>query len=100
MGVAVGGAGRAIITAAAAMVGVEVEKLIDARIWIGRRAARVMGAGDAVPEMSVGGVDKEQFAMLVPIVAPGIGRAVADHFDNLTHGMIAPDCAAQRRPLL
>ena len=46
-----------------------------------------------MPQVTVDGVDEEQLAVLVPVVPPGIRRAVADDFDDLAPRMVAPDAA-------
>ena len=58
-----------------------------------------MGAGDDVPEVAVDGVDEEELAVFVPVVAPGVGGAVAEGFDDVRLRMVAPDAAAQRDAL-
>ena len=55
-----------------------------------------MGAGDHVPEVAVDRVDEERLAERVPVVPPGIGRAVAEHLEPLATGVIAPEAAAER----
>ena len=58
-----------------------------------------MGAGDHVPEMSVDSVDVEKFAVFIPIVSPGIGRAVGEDFEGLAVGMKTPDASLDRNAL-
>src|SRR5437867_12790213 len=57
-------------------------------------------AGEVVPEMAVHGVDEKQFAVLVPIVAPGISGARTERLHYLPLRVITPDRAAQWNALL
>src|SRR5262249_5701297 len=77
------------------MVSMLIDEGIRARIRIECVRTDEMCAGEVVPEMAIDGVDKEQFAVLIPIVAPRIGGAGADRLDDLSHRMIPPNRAAQ-----
>ena len=76
------------------MIGVLVDRLVDVRVRLDRVRAHEVGAGDQVPEVAVDRVDEEPLAERVPVVAPGIGRAVGEHLEPLPQGMIAPEAAA------
>src|SRR5258708_28703814 len=54
-----------------------------------------VSAGEIVPEMAVDGVDEEQFAVCVPIMAPGIRGSASQSFEDCSSRVIAPDGAAQ-----
>ena len=56
-------------------------------------------ASDAVPELAVDGVDKKEFAVLIPVMAPRIGAAAAQDLDGFALRMVAPDRAAHRNAL-
>ena len=75
------------------MVGVGVDRVIDAAVGTDRGAAGVVSAGDEVKEVAGDGVGDEGFAVFVPVHAPGIGEAVAEDFENFARRMIAPDAA-------
>ncbi len=81
------------------VVGGLLNDFID--VWIEVRAehAAVVGAGNAVPEVADDGVDPEELAFGIPIVAPGVRAAVADDFKDLPRGMEAPDAAVDLRAL-
>src|SRR3954471_14258737 len=82
------------------VVCVLVDEGIGARVGIEGMRADEMCAGELVPKVTVDGVDEEEFAMLVPIVSPGISRAGAECFHHFPGGMITPHRSAQRDPLL
>src|SRR6266436_116857 len=46
------------------------------------------------------GVGDEHLAVLVPVVSPGIGKAVAEYFKHLPRRMKAPDAAINGYTLL
>ena len=80
------------------VVGDGVEPVVD--VGVARRAGVVqVRAGHEVPEMAGDGVDEEQFALLVPVVAPGVGGAVGEHLNPLTFRMEAPEAALHRQTL-
>ena len=78
------------------VVGVLVDLRVGPRVGIDRMRPDEVGAGDHVPEMAVDRVDEEQLAERVPVVAPGIGRAVGEDFESFAIGMVPPDSAAER----
>jgi hypothetical protein len=78
------------------VIGVEVDQPVGVGLGSIVCGRDVVGAGDAVPEMAVDGVDEEEFAVLVPIVAPRVGGARAEDLDDFALRMVAPECAAQR----
>jgi len=77
------------------VVGMHVEVLVGVGIGVDGVGADVAGSGDAVPEVAVDGVDEEEFAVFVPIMAPGIGGAAVEGFEDLALGVVAPDGAAE-----
>ena len=81
------------------MIGVLFEKTVGVRVERLAEHAPIVRAGDQVPEMADDGVDDKGLAVLVPIHAPRVGRAVGDDFKNFSHGMIAPDAAVHFRAL-
>ena len=78
------------------MVGMLVNHRVDARVGLDRVRAGEVGAGNHVPEVAVDRVDKKGLPERVPVVSPGIGRAMAEHLEPLTDGVIAPEAAAKR----
>src|SRR3954471_9630802 len=76
------------------VVRVLVYKAVNAGIGIDCVGPNEMRARDSVPELAIDGVDEEQFAVLIPIMAPGVGAAAAEHFHDFALGMIAPDRSA------
>src|SRR4249920_593438 len=80
-----------------------VRVLIDQRVsaWVGIDCMRpdVMGTRELVPQMAVDCVNEEQFTILIPIMAPRVGRATAQHLHHFPLRMISPDRAAQRNPI-
>ena len=52
-----------------------------------------------MPKMTIHGVDKKSFAMLVPVVPPGICGAMHDNLKKLPLWMIAPNSSSQRNSL-
>src|SRR6185312_5181381 len=81
------------------VVGVLIDERVGARVGINRVWPDEMRAGELMPELSVDGVDEEQFAVLVPVMAPRIGAASAQRLDDLALRMIAPHRAPQRNAL-
>src|SRR6185437_3930000 len=77
------------------MVGVHFDRFIDQRVGVDRVRATEVGARYQVPQMAVDCVDEEGFAAAVPIVSPGVRRAVAQGLELLAPRMISPDAAAQ-----
>ena len=82
------------------VVGVLVNQRVSAGIRVDRVRANEVRAGKFMPEMAVDSIDEKKFAVLVPIVAPGIRGAGADCFHNLALRVITPNRAAQRDALL
>ncbi len=82
------------------VVGVHVDQLVGVGAGGTGRAADETRAGERVPEVAVDGVDEERFAVGVPVVAPGIGRAVGDGLESFALRMKAPEAAAQGNALL
>src|SRR6516165_4389511 len=66
---------------------------LDVSPWIGIdcMGADEMGAGDHVPEVTVDRIDEEKLAERVPIVAPGVGRAVGQGLDTFAARIVTPD---------
>src|SRR5436309_91499 len=59
----------------------------------------VMSAGNDVKQMRVDAVADESFAVVVPVDAPGIRRAVGIRFPNVPRRMVAVDAAVELRAL-
>ena len=78
------------------VVGVHVEPLIDAGVWVGAEVLQEVRARNVVPEVAVDGVDEEQFAVLVPVVPPWVGGAVAEDFDDFAPRMVAKNSTLHR----
>src|SRR5436305_11392178 len=70
------------------------------RIVVERMRAHEMGSGKFVPEMSIHGVDEEEFPMLIPIVPPRVCRSRTDCFHNFAAWMVPPHRAAEWNALL
>lgn len=75
------------------VVGGLLDDFVDVRVQVGAEHAAVVGAGDDVPEVADDGVDHEELAIGIPVVAPGVGPAVRDGFDDFAGGVVAPDGA-------
>src|SRR5262245_9274094 len=82
------------------VVGVRVDGVVNAAVGRDGGAAGVMCTRNQVKEVAGDGVGDKCFTVLVPIEAPGIGEAVAEDFEDLARGMIAPDAAVDRNALL
>ena len=78
------------------MVGGLLDELVKIFVEMIAVHALVTRAGQGVPEMADDGVDEKELAVLVPIVAPRIGGAVADNLKCFSRGMITPNAAAER----
>lgn len=78
------------------MIGVHIDHLVS--VWIGVDGVRtcVMSSGDSVPKVAIDGVDKEQFAELIPVVAPRIGGSAAERFEEFPLRVVAPKGATDR----
>ena len=72
------------------MIGRLVDESIPVRGQMFAKHSFVKCAWNAVPQMAYHRVDKKKFAVLVPIVAPRIGAALANDFEDFAGGMIAP----------
>src|SRR5206468_1726030 len=82
------------------VVGVLVNQRVSAGIRVDRVGTDKMRSRKLMPKMAVYRVNEKQFAVLVPIVAPGIGRAGTDCLHNFALRVITPDRATQRDALL
>ena len=78
------------------VVRVLVDERVGARVRIDRVRTDEVRAGEVVPEMAVDRVNEEQFAVLVPIVPPGVGGAAAQCLHHLAPRVVTPDRAAHR----
>src|SRR5207237_9783496 len=79
---------------------VRIDRVIDAAVRSDGGAARVMRAGNQMEQVSGDRVRDEHLAIFVPVVSPGIGKAVAEDFEDFSRGMIAPDATVDRHALL
>ena len=77
------------------MVGVHLDGLVDEGVGGAAEGAVEVTAGNHVPEVAVDGVDEEEFAVLVPVVTPGVGGAVAEDFEGFACGVEAPNAATE-----
>ena len=79
------------------VVGDGVELLVDQRI----RGVRIheMRSVDEMPEMAGDRIDEKHLSIRVPIVSPGICRAVGEDLDEAFVRVIAPDPALHRDAL-
>ena len=75
-----------------------VDQFVRLQVRLGRRADELR-AGHLVPEVADDGRVEEVLAVLVPVLAPGIDRAGAQHLDDLRHGVIPEDRSANQRAL-
>ena len=75
------------------MVGVLVDEFVNARIRIVAVHPLKVRSLDAVPEVADDRVDEEHLAVLIPIHAPRVSRAVTVGLVDFLGGMIAPDTA-------
>src|SRR5262249_45046846 len=73
------------------MVGMLIDQIIDARIRVDGMWPNVMRSGKIVPKLPIHRVDEEEFAILVPIMPPRIGAAVAKRLEHFPLRMITPD---------
>ena len=81
------------------VVGVHVEQLVGVRIGIDRVRPDVVRAGNDLPQMAVDGVREEAVAPGVPVVTPGIGRAVAQGLEPAGPRREPPDAARHRHAI-
>ena len=77
------------------VVGGLFDDFVDVGVEVGAEHAAVIGTGDDVPEVADDGVDHEEFAIGIPVVAPGVGAAVGDGFEDFAGGVVAPDGAVE-----
>src|SRR5437870_13810482 len=82
------------------MVRVLGDESVGARIRVKGVGADEMRAGEVMPKMAIDRVNEEQFALLVPIVAPRIGSARAECLHHFAPRMVTPNRTAQRDALL
>jgi hypothetical protein len=81
------------------VVGMLTERFGHERMRLHRVGAGIVGPGKDPPQMAVDGVDEKPLAAVIPVVAPGIGRAVADRLENALLRMVAPHAATERHAL-
>ncbi len=91
VGGSVAGFGPAAGAIKVPVVGVHLDGFKDELVGRRREGTVEVRTGDHVPEVAVDGVDEEEFAVLVPVVAPGIGGAVAEDLEGFAVGVKAPD---------
>ncbi len=77
------------------VVRVVIDLFVDVRVGIEEEGAREVGTGNHVPEVPVDGVDEEEVVQVVPIVAPGVGRAVTKHFESAGASVETPDASVE-----
>ena len=82
------------------VVGVEVDQLIRAAVRVQRERPRVVRPRDHVPQVAVDRVAEKQLSLGVPVVPPGVARAVAENFDAVLFQRVPPDAAFEGDPLL
>ena len=78
------------------MVCVHLYRLIHKPTGTERVRPPVVGSWNDLPEVAVDGVDKKSFTMPVPVVAPGVGGAVADRLKLFPVWVVTPDATANR----
>ena len=81
------------------VVGMKVDQLIGMTVRVERKRAGEMGTGDGVPKVAVDGVGEKQLSDVVPVVAPGVGRAAGQYFKLFLNRVISPHSPLQRDPL-
>ena len=83
---------------------VMIGRLVNLAIAIRRQAlaihALIICARDAVPQVPDHRIDEKEFAVLIPIVPPGICRPLAHYLEQLSRRMVAPDGSIDFCPLL
>ena len=72
-----------------------VDERVDPRIGVYRVRSDVVRPGDAVPEMTIDGVDEKQLSVRIPVVSPRVGAPGTEGLEDLPNGMIAPERTAQ-----
>ena len=82
------------------VVGGLFDDLIHMRIQMRAKHAAVVRTGDHMPQMADDGVDHEQVAILIPVMAPGVGAAVGHGFQNFKRRVVAPDGAVHPHSLV
>ena len=78
------------------VVGVLVDQRVRPGVRLDRVGADEVRARDQVPEVAVDRVDEERLAECIPVVSPGVGRAVGENLEPLAKRMISPEAAAER----
>src|SRR4051812_14714351 len=72
-----------------------IRGLIDQSVTVRREMlpihALIICAWNTVPEVTNDRVDEKQLPKLIPIVAPGIGRPLAEHLEGFSGRMITPN---------
>jgi len=77
------------------VVGVRRERVGHERMRLDGVRSGVVRSGEETPQVAVDGVDEKPLATVVPVVAPGVGGAVADRFEHLPLRMVAPHSTTQ-----
>src|SRR5262249_55734527 len=81
---------RPVAAAPVDVVGTALDQAVDVRVDVLAVHADVVGAGDDVEYVLDDAVGDEDLAVLVPVHAPGVGRARRDPFEGLVYGVEAP----------
>ena len=82
------------------MIRMHLNSLIDQRINRPPKRSIKVSTGNHMPKVTIHGIDEKPFAMLVPVVPPGICRAMHNNLKKIPLGMVAPDPSPQRNPIL
>ena len=82
------------------MIGVLLDQAVAVRVRVIAVHAPEVRPGNRVPEMAYDGVDEERLADLVPVEAPGVGRALHHHLHDLPFRVIPPDAPGHQQALV
>ena len=82
------------------VIGVHVDEFVDMRVGVERAVPRMMGPGNDLPEMTVDRVDEEAVAEGVPVMAPGVRRAVTESLKTARTRRVSPDAPLEPHAIL
>ena len=78
------------------VVRVSIDSLKNERVRISSETLGEVRTVNPVPKVIVYGVNEKQFAVLIPVMPPRIGRSVSERFEDFSRRVVAPDSAFDR----